>query len=160
QDVVYPGQIWAYVGIATLYGIAYTVFALSTGMWLFKSRELGGAEGESLKGRTRVHLVLMWHCRPRLCSTEGGNSSLGADLSWRGTWIAHNPPSPKCVSWAVLISTHSPGARPPLRLAPVPPVPTVPTFEQAFAFHQAGRLGEAEAAYRQIAVAQPAHTDA
>jgi ABC-type transport system involved in multi-copper enzyme maturation permease subunit len=45
QDVVYPGQIWAYVGIATLYGIAYTVFALSAGMWLFKSRELGGAEG-------------------------------------------------------------------------------------------------------------------
>jgi ABC-type transport system involved in multi-copper enzyme maturation permease subunit len=45
QDVVYPGQIWAYVGIATLYGIAYSVFALSAGMWLFKSRELGGAEG-------------------------------------------------------------------------------------------------------------------
>ena len=45
QDVVYPGQIWAYVGIATLYGIAYSIFALSAGMWLFKSRELGGAEG-------------------------------------------------------------------------------------------------------------------
>jgi ABC-type transport system involved in multi-copper enzyme maturation permease subunit len=45
QDVVYPGQIWTYVGIATLYGIAYTVFALSAGMWLFKTRELGGAEG-------------------------------------------------------------------------------------------------------------------
>jgi len=43
--VVYPGQIWAYVGIATLYGIAYATFALSAGMWLFKSRELGGAEG-------------------------------------------------------------------------------------------------------------------
>jgi len=45
QDVVYPGQIWAYVGIAALYGIAYSTFALSAGMWLFKTRELGGAEG-------------------------------------------------------------------------------------------------------------------
>jgi len=45
QDIVYPGQIWAYVGIAALYGIAYTIFALSAGMWLFKTRELGGAEG-------------------------------------------------------------------------------------------------------------------
>src|SRR5579863_6249073 len=45
QDVVYPGQIWRYVGIATLYGVAYVVFALSAGMWLFKTRELGGAEG-------------------------------------------------------------------------------------------------------------------
>ena len=44
-DVVYPGQIWSYVGIAALYGIAYTIFALGAGMWLFKTRELGGAEG-------------------------------------------------------------------------------------------------------------------
>lgn len=44
-DVVYLHQIWAYVGIAALYGIAYSAFALSTGMWLFKTRELGGAEG-------------------------------------------------------------------------------------------------------------------
>jgi ABC-type transport system involved in multi-copper enzyme maturation permease subunit len=44
-DIVYPGQIWRYVGIATLYGVAYAVFALSAGMWLFKTRELGGAEG-------------------------------------------------------------------------------------------------------------------
>ena len=44
-DVVYLHQIWAYVGIAALYGIAYSAFALSAGMWLFKSRELGGAEG-------------------------------------------------------------------------------------------------------------------
>jgi hypothetical protein len=44
-DVVYLGQIWAYVGIAALYGIAYSAFALSTGMWLFHGRELGGAEG-------------------------------------------------------------------------------------------------------------------
>jgi ABC-type transport system involved in multi-copper enzyme maturation permease subunit len=44
-DVVYASQIWTYVGIAAVYGIAYAAFALSTGMWLFKSRELGGAEG-------------------------------------------------------------------------------------------------------------------
>ena len=44
-DVIYLHQIWAYVGIAALYGIAYSAFALSTGMWLFKTRELGGAEG-------------------------------------------------------------------------------------------------------------------
>jgi ABC-type Na+ efflux pump permease subunit len=45
RNVVYMSQIWAYVGIAALYGIAYSAFALSAGMWLFKSRELGGAEG-------------------------------------------------------------------------------------------------------------------
>jgi hypothetical protein len=44
-DLVYPSQLWAYVGIAALYGIAYSTFALSAGMWLFKGRELGGAEG-------------------------------------------------------------------------------------------------------------------
>ena len=44
-DVVYLSQIWTYVGIAALYGIGYATFALSAGMWLFKSRELGGAEG-------------------------------------------------------------------------------------------------------------------
>lgn len=44
-DVVYLSQIWTYVGIAALYGIGYAAFALSAGMWLFKSRELGGAEG-------------------------------------------------------------------------------------------------------------------
>lgn len=44
-DVVYLHQIWAYVGIALLYGIAYSAFALSAGMWMFKNRELGGAEG-------------------------------------------------------------------------------------------------------------------
>ena len=44
-DVVYPSQIWTYVGIAALYGIVYAIFALSAGMWLFKTRELGGAEG-------------------------------------------------------------------------------------------------------------------
>ena len=44
-DVVYLHQIWGYVGIAALYGVCYAVFALSAGMWLFKTRELGGAEG-------------------------------------------------------------------------------------------------------------------
>lgn len=44
-NVVYLNQIWSYVGIAALYGIAYSVFALSAGLWLFKNRELGGAEG-------------------------------------------------------------------------------------------------------------------
>lgn len=44
-DVVYLGQIWGYVGIAALYGVMYAAFALSAGMWLFKTRELGGAEG-------------------------------------------------------------------------------------------------------------------
>jgi ABC-type Na+ efflux pump permease subunit len=44
-DVVYQSQLWHYVGIAALYGIAYSAFALGAGMWLFKSRELGGAEG-------------------------------------------------------------------------------------------------------------------
>lgn len=45
RDVVYLHQIWAFVGIAALYGIGYAAFALSSGMWLFKTRELGGAEG-------------------------------------------------------------------------------------------------------------------
>jgi ABC-type transport system involved in multi-copper enzyme maturation permease subunit len=37
--------IWAYVGVALLYAVAYTAFALSAGMWLFHGRELGGSEG-------------------------------------------------------------------------------------------------------------------
>jgi len=37
--------IWAYVGVAGIYAIAYSLFALSAGMFLFQSRELGGAEG-------------------------------------------------------------------------------------------------------------------
>lgn len=44
-NVVYMSQMWSYVGIAALYGAAYSLFALSAGMWLFKTRELGGAEG-------------------------------------------------------------------------------------------------------------------
>lgn len=42
---VTPGEIWSYVGVATLYGICYAAFALAVGMWLFQGRELGGAEG-------------------------------------------------------------------------------------------------------------------
>ena len=39
------GRIWAYLGIAFGYAVAYATFALSVGMWLFRTRELGGAEG-------------------------------------------------------------------------------------------------------------------
>jgi hypothetical protein len=38
-------QIWSYLGAAGLYAVAYAVFALSIGMWMFRTRELGGAEG-------------------------------------------------------------------------------------------------------------------
>jgi ABC-type transport system involved in multi-copper enzyme maturation permease subunit len=37
--------IVTYLGISTAYAIAYAIFALSVGMWLFQTRELGGAEG-------------------------------------------------------------------------------------------------------------------
>jgi hypothetical protein len=37
--------IWIYLGLAALYGATYVVFALSAGMWSFRSRDLGGAEG-------------------------------------------------------------------------------------------------------------------
>ncbi len=37
--------IWTYVGISGAYAICYAAFALSVGMWLFQTRELGGAEG-------------------------------------------------------------------------------------------------------------------
>jgi len=39
------GTIWVGVFIAAGYAIAYAAFALGTGMWLFQTRELGGAEG-------------------------------------------------------------------------------------------------------------------
>jgi hypothetical protein len=42
---VYLSTIWCYVGIAFLYCLAYSIFSLSAGMWLFEGRELGGAEG-------------------------------------------------------------------------------------------------------------------
>ena len=37
--------IWGYVGIAVLYAVAYSTFALAAGMISFSRRELGGAEG-------------------------------------------------------------------------------------------------------------------
>jgi ABC-type transport system involved in multi-copper enzyme maturation permease subunit len=39
------GEIWSYTGVAALYAICYAAFALAVGMWLFQTRELGGAEG-------------------------------------------------------------------------------------------------------------------
>ena len=42
---VFLGTIWAYVGVAVIYCVTYSVFALSAGMWMFQTRELGGAEG-------------------------------------------------------------------------------------------------------------------
>ena len=44
-QAVHLSTIWGYVFIAMLYAIAYAGFALSAGMWLFETRELGGAEG-------------------------------------------------------------------------------------------------------------------
>ncbi|HEY7086571.1 MAG TPA: hypothetical protein VH518_00700 [Tepidisphaeraceae bacterium] len=44
-NAVAVGEIWRYVGVATLYAIAYAAFALSVGMLLFQGRELGGGEG-------------------------------------------------------------------------------------------------------------------
>jgi len=40
-----PSTIWTYMLIAVAYGIAYVTFALSAGLWSFRTRELGGAEG-------------------------------------------------------------------------------------------------------------------
>jgi ABC-type transport system involved in multi-copper enzyme maturation permease subunit len=37
--------VFTYLGISTLYAICYITFALAVGMWLFQTRELGGAEG-------------------------------------------------------------------------------------------------------------------
>jgi len=39
------GTIWMGVLIAAGYAVAYAAFALGAGMWLFQTRELGGAEG-------------------------------------------------------------------------------------------------------------------
>jgi ABC-type transport system involved in multi-copper enzyme maturation permease subunit len=39
------GEIWGYAGYAAVYGAAYATFALALGLLLFRSRELGGAEG-------------------------------------------------------------------------------------------------------------------
>lgn len=45
RNAVPLSKIWEYLGIAAGYGVAYATFALSAGMWLFQTRELGGAEG-------------------------------------------------------------------------------------------------------------------
>ncbi len=37
--------IWALVGLAGLYAVCYATFALAAGLWSFRTRELGGAEG-------------------------------------------------------------------------------------------------------------------
>ena len=39
------GTIWGYIAVAALYGIGYATFALGSGLLLFQTRELGGAEG-------------------------------------------------------------------------------------------------------------------
>jgi len=39
------GQVWLYVLTATGYAAAYSLLALLAGLWLFRRRELGGAEG-------------------------------------------------------------------------------------------------------------------
>ncbi len=44
-NMITLGNIWGYVGISTLYAVFYASFALAFGMYLFSTRELGGAEG-------------------------------------------------------------------------------------------------------------------
>ena len=39
------GTLWGYIGVAALYGLGYATFALGSGLLLFQTRELGGAEG-------------------------------------------------------------------------------------------------------------------
>jgi ABC-type transport system involved in multi-copper enzyme maturation permease subunit len=39
------GQVFAYLGLAVLYALMYSTFALAAGMLSFSRRELGGAEG-------------------------------------------------------------------------------------------------------------------
>jgi len=38
-------DVWLNVGLAGAYAVAYSLFALLAGLWLFQGRELGGAEG-------------------------------------------------------------------------------------------------------------------
>jgi ABC-type transport system involved in multi-copper enzyme maturation permease subunit len=38
-------QVLGYLALSVVYGVAFSAFALSVGMWLFQTRELGGAEG-------------------------------------------------------------------------------------------------------------------
>jgi ABC-type transport system involved in multi-copper enzyme maturation permease subunit len=44
ENGVKLSAIWEYVGAATVYAFAYAGFALSAGLWLFHSRELGGGD--------------------------------------------------------------------------------------------------------------------
>jgi ABC-type transport system involved in multi-copper enzyme maturation permease subunit len=44
-NAVELSTIIAYLAISAAYALAYSIFALSVGMWLFQTRELGGAEG-------------------------------------------------------------------------------------------------------------------
>jgi ABC-type transport system involved in multi-copper enzyme maturation permease subunit len=44
-DAVHLSTIWTLVGLAALYALAYATFALAAGLWSFRTRELGGAEG-------------------------------------------------------------------------------------------------------------------
>jgi ABC-type transport system involved in multi-copper enzyme maturation permease subunit len=42
---IHLSEVFGYLGLSFVYAIAFTTFALSVGMWLFQTRELGGAEG-------------------------------------------------------------------------------------------------------------------
>ncbi len=44
-NAVSLGFIWTNVGLAALYAVGYATFALSAGLFFFRYRELGGAEG-------------------------------------------------------------------------------------------------------------------
>ncbi len=44
-NAVSLGMIWGYLGVALIYAVCYSTFALTAGMWLFHNRELGGGEG-------------------------------------------------------------------------------------------------------------------
>ena len=44
-NAVEVSTIVVYLAISAAYAAAYSIFALSVGMWLFQTRELGGAEG-------------------------------------------------------------------------------------------------------------------
>jgi ABC-type transport system involved in multi-copper enzyme maturation permease subunit len=44
-NAVEVSTIVLYLAISAAYAAAYSIFALSVGMWLFQTRELGGAEG-------------------------------------------------------------------------------------------------------------------
>jgi ABC-type transport system involved in multi-copper enzyme maturation permease subunit len=44
-NAVQLSTVFTYLGISAAYAVAYATFALAVGMWLFETRELGGAEG-------------------------------------------------------------------------------------------------------------------